>query len=159
MMIAKRNLLVDVQAKRGDGGKEPFRLGNSGENTDGAVPQCFQDDLVVAAVNTVHDSFNPELRNRQGNRRVAINACCMGACESGFWFAPSAKRQQFFTGQPFGRIDGHKIHIPVKLPMLKAIIENEQVPEMLPLRQRVPPGMAPFSNHHGQRFQRAVSAS
>jgi len=46
-------------------------------------------------------------------------------------FAPSAGREQEFSGGPFDGIDGDDVDIAVQTSVLESIIENENISELL----------------------------
>ena len=65
-----------------------------------------------------------------------LHACRMCARIAIFRFPPASDGQQHFAGSPFDGIDGDDIHIAMEPPMLKSVIENKDISELLLFRNQ-----------------------
>src|SRR5438876_1185146 len=132
MMIPETNALHRMNAERFERCEKPLWFGDTGESNDRHILQNFRRNSCFTGIQAVVCVPHRKRWNRNGRNCDSIHflyACRMCTIESALRFAPSSARQQSFAGFPFHRIDRHDIDVAMKTAMLKAVIQDENVPE------------------------------
>src|SRR5579862_597695 len=134
MMVAERDTPYRANADRFKCRKKALRLGDTAKGHYCRLLQAF---VLHGGISRI-DSFNFVADRKQGNwkrrhgaSRNILNTGQVCASCSAFRFTPRSGREQGFSGSPFNRIDSQNIHIPMEPPMLEAIIQDEEVSQLV----------------------------